>query len=522
MAKLNFYRCGQAAKELGISSYKIRRLAETGLIPDAEFNGAQWHIPVSAIERLKHEGVPALPKVVDIDDEADAPLASQKERTTSTLLAPPSDEMVAAAERSEMSVHELKTAQNNLERNKVRREEAEIEDFFGARQRRLQEQEAAENRRYEEQLEANARTQRQQAARDQRQKFTSKWIEYAINKKPSDAPNDVQLDIHEEVLSALAKLDTDEQDSTVRHLVDGAVERSLKSWKSEKAKSAAIKGSIEEAVAQLPHDMRWYDPWKSKAQKIAAEALKDVGAGVSQEHMESMAGAALQPLIQQFERAGKIQQAVNSVHIDGATYDELREGQELVQEALSALPDSSSNRQIKEAAAKALAPLSERVSERISREETERRRKEVLSALSWRLPREISDDDKESALAEIKEALDDLPADASERDMQQACDEIVQEYEEAYKEKARRAEKKTERVRAKADLVRYGLSQVWPYAQKMLQEFDYDHGETAWDINSRVEGEVQKVLEEELDGRETQQEVGRLVREIMREVEGCR
>ena len=32
---------------------------------------------------------------------------------------------------------------------------------------------------------------------------------------------------------------------------------------------------------------------------------------------------------------------------------------------------------------------------------------------------------------------------------------------------------------------------------------------------------LEKVLEEELDGTETQQEVDRLVREIMREVEAC-
>jgi hypothetical protein len=36
MAKDIFYRVGQAAKELGTSGYKIRKLAEAGVIADAE------------------------------------------------------------------------------------------------------------------------------------------------------------------------------------------------------------------------------------------------------------------------------------------------------------------------------------------------------------------------------------------------------------------------------------------------------------------------------------------------------
>ena len=84
-----------------------------------------------------------------------------------------------------------------------------------------------------------------------------------------------------------------------------------------------------------------------------------------------------------------------------------------------------------------------------------------------------------------------------------------------------RAEKKTEQARNKANLVQYGLSQIRPYAERLLRQFGYDHGETAWSIDSRVRSEVQKTLEEELNGRETEGEVARIVREVMREIEGC-
>ena len=48
-----------------------------------------------------------------------------------------------------------------------------------------------------------------------------------IQQKPLFAPDEVRLDIHAEVLAALAKLPTDEPESVVRRLVDAAVQRGL-------------------------------------------------------------------------------------------------------------------------------------------------------------------------------------------------------------------------------------------------------------------------------------------------------
>jgi len=432
--------------------------------------------------------------------------------------------MIAAAEEAEMSTQQLTVAKNKLEQNKVRRDEAEIEDFFGERQKRLQEQEAAELRHYEEQLEAESRTLQKEAAADRRQKFYSKWLEYALQQKPYAAPDEVELDIHAEVLAALAKVDTNEREFVVRRLVDASLERGLKTWKADEAKRNAIGHAIE----QLPWHMKHDESWKAQAAKIAREALKDAGVSVSKEELASMARAALQTLTREFEHAGKIEEAVNGVRVDGANYDELREGRELVREVLSDLPNTARDRQIAEAQEKALAPLSARVAERIAREKAERRREEVqrqreqiLSTVCWNLPRETSDEDERTAIAEIKEALSELPADASERDMEKVRDEVVEQYRKAYKEKARRTEKQAEQTRNKAELVRYGLTLIHPYAEKMIQRFDYDPGETAWSIDARVRSEVRKTLEDELDGLETEAEVGRLVREVMREIEGC-
>jgi hypothetical protein len=66
---VNFARKGVRLRDgyCGVSSYRIRRLGETGLI-DAEFSGKKWQIPPSEIERLERDGVPSAPRIVDSDD----------------------------------------------------------------------------------------------------------------------------------------------------------------------------------------------------------------------------------------------------------------------------------------------------------------------------------------------------------------------------------------------------------------------------------------------------------------------
>jgi hypothetical protein len=523
MPKEVLFRVGQAAKDLGVSSYKIRRLCETGLI-NAEFSGSQWEIPAGEVPRLKRDGIPSAPKIVDTDDAEASNAPNRKERSAPTLLADPSLDMIAAAEEAEMSGRQLATARNKLEQSKLAREQAEIEDYFDARQKRLQEQEAEELKRYEEELEANVRRRHKEAAVAQRKKFFSEWLEYALRKKPWSAPAEVELDIHCEVLVALARVDINEREYVVRRLVDAATERALGTWRAGQAKREAA----EDAIQSMPWLMTHDQAWKAQTAKIAREALKDVSACACKEEMASEARAALQPLIQQFEHAGRIQEAVNAVHVDGADYDELRDARESVREALEGLANNSTGRQITAARKQALLPVSTRVAERIAREEAERqreeaqrRRKQVLSSVSWRLPFRISDDDRESAIEEINEALDGLPADASQRDMEKARDAVIEGYEAADKEKARRAERKAEQGRKKADLVQYGIGQIRPTAERLLRQFDYDVGQTAWSIEARVKSEVHKALEEELNGTETEQEVTRIVRSIMRAAEGC-
>ena len=103
MAKQIMYRVGQAGKDLGVRSYRIRRLCETGRI-DAEFSGKQSQIPAAELERLNRDGVPPAPKIIDSDEVETSHGPNARENGTPTLLSEPSPEMIAAAEEAETSL----------------------------------------------------------------------------------------------------------------------------------------------------------------------------------------------------------------------------------------------------------------------------------------------------------------------------------------------------------------------------------------------------------------------------------
>ena len=98
-----YYRTGQAAKQLGVSSYHIRRLCETGTI-DAEItDGQQWKIPAAEIARLKKEGVPPIPQdLEDLEDdepEEESP-PDHYPAVPEGLYAEPSEDVITAAQLS--------------------------------------------------------------------------------------------------------------------------------------------------------------------------------------------------------------------------------------------------------------------------------------------------------------------------------------------------------------------------------------------------------------------------------------
>jgi len=266
----SYYRTGQAAAVLGISSYAIRRLCAAGLV-EAEFTGKQWRIAVSEIERLKREGVPPIPGITDDN-------APRHQRPDPPLLAPPSQAVVTAAEESLTAEHELK-------RLKLEREAVELRDFFAARN-------AAERQRQEQ-------AEREAVEAETRREWSNRWLAYGLRKGYRELP-ELDPEIAQLVTDTLAGLSPEQPDFVVQRVIDGAISKLLEPhvlrWKRENA--------VEEACTaySLPYGFRNDPAWSLRARQAALAAVEGLPAGVSQAEMRSAAARAIEPLIAEFEQ----------------------------------------------------------------------------------------------------------------------------------------------------------------------------------------------------------------------------
>ena len=515
----SFYTTGQAAKELGVSSYRIRRLCEAGLIADAEFDARRWLIPVSTVKRLTSEGVPPTPRTVDAE-ATELPRkngATARSQNRHALLAEPSDDTVRAAEEALISENQLAVSKNRLEQLKVKKQATEIGDYFEDREQRRAARETAERQRYADEQAEQVR-QREAALKEERQKqFYSKWLEYALDQKPYDAPQDLLLDMRGEVVSALQNLDPDLPDHVIECLMNAAVQRALKPWRRNKEIAEAI-DSVR--IWSLPYAFERNPPNVLRFQEAATAAISRLPDTATPEDMKTAAKEAARSLIVEFEHNQNIERMIASP-IPDATEEEQDEAQEILERTLRELSPVTPDRQIERSRNKALEPLQARIRQRRAQEQQrdeeqrqeERRRAAarqdeamrttILSTVEWSLPWGMSDSDKKRARTELTEALATLPAGTPKCDLEKARDHVV------------------ERYKAKERLIEDGVREVHSYAEKMLKRYYGFERDTVWTIEQRVRSKVEEALHEELDGMEGPQFVIERVRKLMKDLEGC-
>jgi excisionase family DNA binding protein len=367
-----YYRTGQAAKQLGVSSYHIRRLCETGTI-DAEItDGQQWKVPAAEIARLKKEGVPTIPQdLEDLEDDNpddnpdDEPAPTCCARVPEGLYAEPSDDVIAAAE-------EVKIVENRLKRRRLEREEEEVEDWFRERQQRHAAQQTAERQR----------AQAAQAAQ-QRQQWMDGWVQHALNSLPYGVPREVEVDVHENVQQALTNLQVSQPEIITRRLVDAAMEKALRPWQRQHD----IRRAIESGIDELPWDVRNradYAALKQRAWGAAVAAVGKLHAEASSGEMKTAASQAVQPMIREYEHHQACQRIVAGVYVSGATWNEQEEAKEALREVLAALPIGATQKQLEKAKQMALAPFQAMVAERQEKERLESEQRSKRRNAQWK------------------------------------------------------------------------------------------------------------------------------------------
>lgn len=360
-----FYRSGQAAKQLGVSSYHVRRLCEVGEITAELTAGQQWRIPASEIARLRREGVPDIP--VESDDGEDSRhTLEERDDPSDGLLASPSAELIEAAEQ-------VKIVENRLSRRRVEKEREELEDWFRDRDQQQAERAASEKQKAEA-----AR------AEQRRRIWFDSWIQYALRMRPYDAPKETELEIHSVVQEALATLNPDQPQSTTERLVDAAVDKALRPWTRQKE----IRRAIESAMNRLPWDINYGQDWvsvKQQAWEAAAAAVGKMRTDATSHEMQEMAWSAVQPMAREHARWKAARDMAASIFLSDGTYEEMEQAREAVREALARLPIGTSQREMERIKDATLEPfqgvIRKRKADAQQREEQDRRDREK----AWQL-----------------------------------------------------------------------------------------------------------------------------------------
>ena len=459
-----FYSTGQAARELGITQARLRDLCRNSVIRAEMTPGGQFRIPREVIEKLKREGVPALPKPLPQAGHVVAAGRSiSRAGHFSGLLAAPSDDVIDSAE-------EVVCLENEVKSLGLQRQKEEQLDWFREREDREAER-AAQRQELEEQRQA------QLAAEQLRQDWRAEWLEYGLNELPARAPQSARLDLHAAVVQALERLDPSSPDSITLRIVDAAVDRALTPWRAATQKSDAIQEACESYA--IPWDMRHDSTWRARMNQAASVAVSRLRDGASLDELKTAADHAVAPLVREYEHGNTCGRMVNDawMKLSGETSEERERAKEAVRTALEELPIGASNRQMELARDNALEPIRRSIAAR----EDLAMRKSVLQwvGLSNRfgaLSREV----QQKAMAEIKEAFNRLPVGTARAVLDETIDTVVNRYYSLYKQherdreeaEASRAKQQEKRRSAEVKASQY-LNHIEEY---LREEFEFRGG----------------------------------------------
>ena len=184
---------------------------------------------------------------------------------------------------------------------------------------------------------------------------------------------------------------------------------------------------------------------------------------------------------------------------------------QIAEESVDSARDGATASQMAIAAKLALNPL------RAEYEHAER----IKQAMGFVYLSNGTKEDNQNARDAVRDALAGLAVDASDREIERTKQAALEPIRQRIAARIQQEREERERQEAKLRLVEVGLREVSEYASKMLKQFEYEDSESSFSIELRVRNKVHKTLSEELGGDESESEVRRLARELMRKLEGC-
>jgi hypothetical protein len=517
-----FFSTGKAALALAVTQERIRDLCSAGAIEAESTPGGQWRIGKAVVEGLKRDGLPSLPRPLPGDNPSSGP--AKPRYGHSSLLAPPSDLAVNAVES-------VSIAEAALKRRRIEWELLGVEDQFTERERDEAERLAAEEQAELERQEAERRRQAREEAERERESWLASWERYALGCLPPDAPAEVRLLVHESVRVRLQRLQPIPGRDVTCKLTDALVEKALGPWRRRKE----FERVIEEAVNRLPSEARSYfkpTAWQSKATQAAREAIRQVDRDASLPEIEEAARQAVEVTARQFE-AHQAAQADTDLREHLVRWMTLPAGLpehdketaiQAVRQALAALPLGTSRPGLERAVEEALTPYRAAVAELQDQAQAEQRRNQdqaqaeqrriqdranrqsMIATLHRVVPLESGLALTPAARAAVAKAVNEPPEGASQRQLDEARDQALRPFLDAYN-----------RQRRKEEIVASALQQVLPRLVELEASGRWDlEGETAADLARQFTPAIRKRLELELTGQEPPEAVARRVRQLVR------
>ncbi len=249
------YSPTNAAAVLGVSVPTIRALVARGQLASFRTPGGHIRIPSESVAAYR-DG---------------RPNRTNPANPTSTAL---------QGRRDNLESFRLETEELRVKRDlrKIQEEEQEVENRHKAEAQAtaLCRKEERERRRAETMREDDAR--RQKAAEAEairrRRQWEIAWTDFALRLLPKDAPQSLELDVHQTVADVLAKFDPDQSEQIIERMVRAAVDKAQEPWKRRK--------EIEKAISEAPKVLRaWAQGWPGRPSEWDTRAISDAADAIA-------------------------------------------------------------------------------------------------------------------------------------------------------------------------------------------------------------------------------------------------
>jgi hypothetical protein len=254
-----------AANWAGVSRSTVKRMCKDGTLGWFRTRGPHGHIRVlsESLEKLRKGG--EAPSVA-----ASPGLVRGKRENVEVL-------------RAEIEERKLKRELRHLDEEDS---ETERRRAAAAQAEELDRTRAVEEVRLQAARQAAERQdrEREREEAEERREWTDRWVAWALNAVPKDAPREIELDVAQAAEETLSELSPEQPQNTIHRLVVAAIEKSLRPWRRQKQ----IEEIVQLARKELPFfAQNYFEPtmWEMKAVETARNAVRCLLSDASPEQL---------------------------------------------------------------------------------------------------------------------------------------------------------------------------------------------------------------------------------------------